>query len=73
MNEARRAVLRAICDTACPAIERADDPDGFWARRGSDVGAPEVLAETIEAMPPVQRDGLEELLDGLARMGFLAA
>ena len=73
MNEARRAVLRAICDTACPAIERADDPDGFWARRGSDLGAPEALAETIEAMPPVQRDGLEELLDGLARMGFLAA
>jgi choline dehydrogenase-like flavoprotein len=73
MNEARRDVLRAICDTVCPAIERADDPDGFWARRGSDVGAPEALAETIEAMPPVQRDGLEQLLDGLARMGFLAA
>ena len=73
MNEARRDVLRAICDTVCPAIERPDDRDGFWARRGSEVGAPEALAETIEAMPPVQRDGLEQLLDGLARMGFLAA
>jgi choline dehydrogenase-like flavoprotein len=73
MNELRRAVLRAICDTVCPAIERADDPEGFWARCGSEVGAPEALAETIEAMPPVQRDGLEQLLDGLARMDFLTA
>jgi hypothetical protein len=73
MNETRRDVLRAICDTVCPAIERADDPDGFWARRGSEVGAPEALAETIEAMPPAQRGGLEQLLDGLDRMGFLRA
>ena len=73
MNEARREVLRAICDTVCPALERADDPDGFWARCGSEVGAPEALEEAIEAMPPLQRDGLGELIDGLAQMGFLSA
>jgi choline dehydrogenase-like flavoprotein len=65
--------MSAICDTVCPALEHAEDPDGFWARRGSDVGAPEALAETIATLPPVQREGLEQLLDGLARMGFLTA
>ena len=73
MNDVRREVMRAICDTVCPPLERADDPDGFWARSGSDVGAPEALAEAIAGLPPVQREGLEQLLDGLAQMGFLAA
>jgi choline dehydrogenase-like flavoprotein len=73
MNDVQREVLRAICDTVCPALERADDPDGFWARSGSDVGAPQALAEAIEAMPPLHRDGLGQLLDGLAQMGFLSA
>jgi choline dehydrogenase-like flavoprotein len=73
MNDVRREVMRAICDTVCPPLERAVDPDGFWARSGSDVGAPEALAEVIAAMPPLQREGLEQLLDGLARMGFVSA
>ncbi len=73
MSDDRREVIRAICDTVCPALERADDPDGFWARSGSDVGAPEALAELLAGMPAQQRQGLEQLLDGLARMGFLGA
>jgi choline dehydrogenase-like flavoprotein len=73
MEEIRREVLRAVADTVVPQIERADDPDGFWARSGSDVGAHEAVAEAIAQMPEIQRDGLERLLDGLARMGFLSA
>jgi choline dehydrogenase-like flavoprotein len=73
MSDVRREVMRAICDTVCPALERVDDPDGFWARSGSDVGAPEALGEVIAGMPPQQREGLEQLLDGLARMGFVGA
>ena len=73
MNDVRRDVMRAICDTVCPSLERADDPDGFWARSASDVGAPEALAEALAGLPPQQREGLEQLLDGLARMGFLGA
>ena len=73
MSDVQREVMRAICDTVCPALERADDPDGFWARSGSDVGAPEALGEVIAGMPPQQREGLEQLLDGLARMGFVGA
>jgi choline dehydrogenase-like flavoprotein len=73
VSDVRREVMRAICDTVCPALERADDPDGFWARSGSDVGAPEALGEVIAGMPPQQREGLEQLLDGLVRMGFVTA
>ena len=73
MDDLRRAVLRAICDTACPSLAREPDPDGFWARSGTDVGADEALAATIDAMPPESRDGLWQLCDGLVQMGFLHA
>jgi choline dehydrogenase-like flavoprotein len=74
MNEQRRAVLRAICDTVVPSLERADDPDGFWARSASDVGTPEALEDLIEqTFPDDQREGVGELLDGLAELGFLVA
>ena len=73
MNELQREVLRAIADTVVPRVERADDPDGFWARTGSETGADEGVAEAIAQMPDLQREGLGQLLDGLARLGFLAA
>jgi choline dehydrogenase-like flavoprotein len=73
MEETRLLVLRAIAETVVPRIERDEDPDGFWARSGADVGAHEAVAEAIEQMPDAQRDGLGELLDGLVRMGFLSA
>jgi choline dehydrogenase-like flavoprotein len=70
MNEIQRGVLRALCDTVVPRVERDDDPDGFWTRTASDVGAPEGLEQLIAEMPAEQRDGLGQLLDGLAQMGF---
>jgi choline dehydrogenase-like flavoprotein len=73
MNDTQRAVLRAIADTAVPALERDDDPHGFWARSGAQVGADEAVAQAIAQMPDPQREGLGQLLDGLARMGFLSA
>ena len=73
MDETRREVLRAIADTVVPGIDRSPDPDGFWARRGSDLGAHEAVAQAIEQLPAVQREGLEQLLDGLVQMGFLSA
>jgi len=73
MNEIQRAVLRAIADTVVPSVERPDDPHGFWARSGSELGAHEAVAEAIAQMPEPQREGLGQLADGLARMGFLAA
>jgi choline dehydrogenase-like flavoprotein len=73
MNELQREVLRAIADTVVPPVERADDPHGFWARSGSELGAHEGVAEAIAQMPELQREGLGQLADGLARMGFLTA
>ena len=32
INEARRAVLRSVCDTVVPAIEHDPDPTGLWRR-----------------------------------------
>jgi choline dehydrogenase-like flavoprotein len=73
MNDSRQAVLRAIADTVVPKLQRDPDPDGFWARSGSEVGADLGVAEAIAAMPAEQRDGLGRLLDGLDEMGFVRA
>jgi choline dehydrogenase-like flavoprotein len=73
MNEIQREVLRAIADTVVPRVERPDDPDGFWTRSGAEVGAHEGVAEAVAQMPELQREGLAQLLEGLARMGFLGA
>ena len=73
MNEVRNQVLGAVCDTVCPPLERSGDSDGFWARSGTDVGADQTLMTTIEGLPPEQREGLWQLVDGLAQMGFMSA
>jgi choline dehydrogenase-like flavoprotein len=73
VNEIQREVLRAIADTVVPKLDRADDPHGFWARSGGEVGAHEAVADAVALMPDAQREGLGQLLDGLARMGFAAA
>ena len=38
LTDSQSATLRAVCDTVVPSIQRADDPDGFWARKATDVG-----------------------------------
>jgi choline dehydrogenase-like flavoprotein len=74
MSDVQRAVLKAVCDTVVPSLEREDDPDGFWARSASDVGTPEALEQMIEeTFPDEQREGMLELLEGLAQLGFLFA
>ncbi len=70
LTESRMATLRLACDTIVPRLERADDPDGFWARGASDVGADAALAEAISQLPDQQRQGMCELLDALEAQGF---
>ena len=46
----QRETLSAIVDTFVASIPREDDPDGFYAAKGSDVGAdvalrPQALAQ----------------------------
>ncbi|MHB8532514.1 MAG: gluconate 2-dehydrogenase subunit 3 family protein, partial [Solirubrobacteraceae bacterium] len=70
MTDLQRQTLRTVCDTIVPSIPRVEDPEGFFARRASDVGADDALAMTLEAMPPEQAAGMAALLDALAEQGF---
>ena len=70
LTEAHRATLRAICDTVVPSIERDPDPDGFFSRRASDVGADVALADLLRELPEQQLSGMIDLLDALAEQGF---
>jgi choline dehydrogenase-like flavoprotein len=72
VNDDQRAVLEAVCDTVYPRIERADDPDGFWARSAGDMGLPGAVEDLIAQIPDETiRGGLEQLLDVLGQQGFL--
>jgi choline dehydrogenase-like flavoprotein len=72
MTESQRAALAALVDTVVPSIARADDPDGYWARTGSDVTAPAWLEAALsELVPDDAAAGLGELLDGLAALGLV--
>ncbi len=73
LSDAHRQTLRAICDTVVPALPREPDPDGFWGRRSSDVGADLALAELIADLPPEQLSGTIDLLDARGDQGFAAA
>ena len=71
LSEAQRATLRTLCDTVVPRVERADDPDGFWARAATDLGVDAGIEELVEGIPDeTLRGGLVELLDVIADQGL---
>jgi choline dehydrogenase-like flavoprotein len=70
LSDAHRRTLAVLCDTAVPAIDGRPDPDGFWGRRGTEVGADVALAEVLSGLPEERLAGVVELLDGLAEGGF---
>jgi choline dehydrogenase-like flavoprotein len=73
LSDAHRATLAALCDTVVPAIAHEPDPDGFWRRRATDLGADAVLADLLEAAPPLQFAGVLQLLEALEEQGFARA
>jgi choline dehydrogenase-like flavoprotein len=73
MTEERRAVLRALCDTIVPRIERAEDPDGFWGRTATDLDVDQGVEQLLGELPDDLRAGLMQLLDALGAQGFLTA
>ncbi len=73
LTDAHRETVRAICDTVVPSIEHEPDPDGFWARKASDVGADAALGDLLAQLPPEQLSGTVELLDALVEQGFSRA
>lgn len=66
-TDARRlAALAAICDTLLPSIVRPDDPDGYWARRASDLDVPARILDLMANAKAEDRVPFYQLLDLLA-------
>src|SRR3954465_552106 len=70
LSEAQRDALRAFCDTIVPSIERPDDPDGFWARKATDLAIDQGVEQILATLPPELQVGLAQLLDVLGEQGF---
>ena len=67
----QRQTLTAIVDTFVSSVPRDDDPDGFYAAKGSDVGADTATEHYLSThLPEDQLAGLLQLLDGLALFEF---
>src|SRR5947209_135907 len=74
LTDTQRAALAAFSDTVVPRIERADDADGFWARRATDLGVERGVEDLIAAIPDERtRAGLAELLDTFYDQGITRA
>lgn len=74
LSEEQRSALRVLCDTVVPDVERASDPDGFWARRGTDLGVEMAVEQMLLGIPdPLVRTGFGELLDALHQQGIARA
>jgi choline dehydrogenase-like flavoprotein len=71
LSERDRGILKAVCDTVVPAIERDRDPDGLWGRSASDLGVDQGAAQLIEEIPdPELRAGMVQLLQALGGQGL---
>lgn len=60
------AVLSLLCDAFVPSVARADDPDGFWARKASDLGVPQLIAYVVSLAPAENQAAMAGVLDLLA-------
>ena len=70
-NALQRKTLTAIVDTFVAAVPREDDPTGFYAAKGSDLGA-DVATEhyLVSHLPDAQLAGLLQLLDAAGLIGL---
>ncbi|MBK5306073.1 MAG: GMC family oxidoreductase [Frankiaceae bacterium] len=64
-------VLRALVDTAVPALDVPDDPHGFWSTPGSAVGAHDFVELFLgTVLTEANFLGIQQLLDGMALLGM---
>ena len=71
LTEARRTVVKAVCETVVPSIPHDPDPAGLWQRSALDMGADQGIEQVFSQLPEEQFDGIVELLDALDAQGFL--
>jgi choline dehydrogenase-like flavoprotein len=71
LTPVQREVLRALVDTAVPALDVPDDPHGFWSTAGSATGAHDFV-ELFLGTVLTEADflGIQQLLDGMALLGM---
>src|SRR5246500_5612397 len=70
-NPLQRKTLTAIVDTFVAAVPREDDPTGFYAAKGSGIGA-DVAAEQylLTRLPEERLAGLLQLIDAAGQAGL---
>jgi hypothetical protein len=67
----QRETLAATVDTFVPSVSRDDDPTGFFATKGSDVGAHLAVEDyLLTKLSAEQLAGLKQLLDTAGLIGF---
>jgi len=67
----QRETLSLLADTFVASVPRDDDPDGFFARKASDLGVPAALEQyLLEKLPEEQRAGLLSLIETMAAVGL---
>ncbi|GIJ50893.1 GMC oxidoreductase [Virgisporangium aliadipatigenens] len=69
LTDSQRRTLAALADTFVAAVPPPDgvaDPDGFYSRTGSTVGAPAAVEFALGALDPVIATGLIGVVDALA-------
>ncbi len=67
----QRETLTAIVDTFVASVPHEDDPDGFYAAKGSDVGADLATEQyLLTHLPEEQLAGLLQLIDGAGLFEF---
>jgi glycine/D-amino acid oxidase-like deaminating enzyme len=72
LTDAQQRVISALADTIVAAVPPPDgqDPDGFYARTGTEVGAPVAVEIGLGRMDPPVAVGLLALVDALGQMGI---
>ena len=70
MDDRQRQTLRALVDTFVPALERDDDPTGFFATPATAVHADVAIEFHLATLDEATRLGILALLDGLGQFGF---
>jgi choline dehydrogenase-like flavoprotein len=74
LNDTRRRMLEAVCDTFAPSIEVDGDEQvlrDFYARSASDLGVPRQIEGLLaQSMLPEEIEALGQLLDAFAEQGF---
>ncbi|EYB69467.1 GMC oxidoreductase [Deinococcus phoenicis] len=70
LDESQRQALLALVDTLVPALQREDDPHGFYATPGSAAGTHLAAEAYLGSLPERDQAGLQALLGALGSFGL---